>query len=148
LPNSPSLIYPGKNQHKLFNKRNRLLKKLYELGYFDNTTLELAISEPLPSSPFPLPNDAPHLLNLAVSRGYSGQCIRTTIDYSIQEQAQQTIAWHHIKLSANEIQNAACIIIDIKSNQILAYVGNTKPRKNDRAILCKNVSLSLYCFAQ
>jgi len=30
LPNAPNLIYPGKNQHKLLVKRNRLLKKLLE----------------------------------------------------------------------------------------------------------------------
>ena len=28
LPNSPSLIFPGKNENKLLNKRNRLLDKL------------------------------------------------------------------------------------------------------------------------
>lgn len=28
LPNAPSLIYPGKNQQRLLDKRNRLLKKL------------------------------------------------------------------------------------------------------------------------
>ena len=30
LPNAPSLIYPGKNQEKLIQKRNRLLKKLLD----------------------------------------------------------------------------------------------------------------------
>ncbi len=30
LPNSPSLVYPGKNQETLKNRRNELLKRLFE----------------------------------------------------------------------------------------------------------------------
>ena len=42
LPNSPSLIFPGKNQEKLLKKRNRLLKKLYhEEGQHSSTRSEL-----------------------------------------------------------------------------------------------------------
>jgi penicillin-binding protein 1C len=41
LPNAPSLIYPGKNQIKLLNKRNRLLLKLHQEGIIDKQTYEL-----------------------------------------------------------------------------------------------------------
>jgi penicillin-binding protein 1C len=33
LPNSPSLIFPGKNAEKLREKRNRLLQKLFDKGH-------------------------------------------------------------------------------------------------------------------
>ena len=42
LPNSPSLIYPGKNQIKLLDKRNRLLDRLVLSGDIDAQTCELA----------------------------------------------------------------------------------------------------------
>ncbi len=45
LPNAPSLIYPGKNQQRLLNKRNELLKKLDHENVIDKTTYELAILE-------------------------------------------------------------------------------------------------------
>ena len=48
LPNAPSLIYPGKNQQKLKEKRNRLLKKLFKEVIIDSITYQLAIEEELP----------------------------------------------------------------------------------------------------
>ena len=45
LPNAPSLIYPGKNQKKLLDKRNRLLQKLLTEKYIDSTTYVLALLE-------------------------------------------------------------------------------------------------------
>ena len=36
LPNSPSLVYPGRNQEVLEGRRNELLKKLYERNYLDS----------------------------------------------------------------------------------------------------------------
>ena len=53
LPNAPGLIYPGKNQQRLLNKRNRLLKKLQEENIIDDITYNLALEEPLPQQPFP-----------------------------------------------------------------------------------------------
>ena len=47
LPNAPSIIYPGKNQEKLKNKRNKLLYKLVTLKYINEETYQLAIQEPL-----------------------------------------------------------------------------------------------------
>ena len=54
LPNAPSLIYPGKNQQKLLDKRNRLLKKLLTEKYIDSTTYTLALLEELPQKPLSL----------------------------------------------------------------------------------------------
>src|SRR5688572_23941603 len=62
LPNSPSLIHPGKNREKLLAKRNRLLSKLKETKVIDQFTYELAIVEPIPEEPHPLPRYARHLL--------------------------------------------------------------------------------------
>ena len=42
LPNSPSLVYPGKNQEILRIKRDDLLKRLYQREYFDSLTLILS----------------------------------------------------------------------------------------------------------
>ena len=62
LPNAPGLIYPGKNHISLRNKRNRLLKKLLLRKIISPSDFQLAVSEPLPNKPLPLPQLAPHLL--------------------------------------------------------------------------------------
>ena len=38
LPNSPSMLHPGKNRDKLLNKRNKLLSRLKEKGIIHNCT--------------------------------------------------------------------------------------------------------------
>ena len=47
---SPSLIYPGKNQNRLLEKRNRLLKKIMLKGFIDQEEYDLSIIEPLPQN--------------------------------------------------------------------------------------------------
>ncbi|MEL6941963.1 MAG: transglycosylase domain-containing protein, partial [Bacteroidota bacterium] len=55
LPNSPALIHPGRNRTALIEKRNRLLKRLHDVQKIDTTTYQLALEEPLPDKPLPLP---------------------------------------------------------------------------------------------
>ncbi|MFW5775567.1 MAG: transglycosylase domain-containing protein, partial [Chitinivibrionales bacterium] len=48
LPNSPSLIHPGKNRTALKQKRDLLLHRLADTGIIDTMTARLAVAEPLP----------------------------------------------------------------------------------------------------
>ena len=41
LPNSPALVFPGRNQEILKIRRDKLLQKLYERNYIDSLTLVL-----------------------------------------------------------------------------------------------------------
>jgi len=61
LPNSPALVFPGRNQERLKTRRDALLKRLFEKKYIDSLTLVLALDEPLPGEPKTLPSKAPHL---------------------------------------------------------------------------------------
>ncbi len=125
LPNSPSLIYPGKNQKILLAKRNRLLDKLAKNEIIDSLTCELAKAEKLPQKPKALPQLAPHLLTRAINDGQRGKSIKTSIDIKIQKSCNRIIQQHYERLKENQIQNAAAILIDVKSGKVLAYVGNT-----------------------
>lgn len=53
------MIHLSKGRKTLLSKRNRLLKQLFEEEIIDASTYELAISEPLPDEPHPLPQIAP-----------------------------------------------------------------------------------------
>jgi penicillin-binding protein 1C len=124
LPNSPALIHPGRNRSNLEIKRNKLLDKLLQRGKIDNQTCDLAKAEPLPDKPHPLPQEAPHLLD-RVWKSHKGQRIRTTIDHAIQDNLRRIITWHMEYLKSNHIYNAAAIVVDVKSGQVIAYQGNT-----------------------
>lgn len=127
LPNSPALIYPGKNQDRLRAKRDRLLEQLYKQGIIDRSACDLAKLEPLPAAPYPLPRFAPHLLQRAASEGLNGNIIRSTLRAELQEQVNTIIARHHRILRTNEIQNLAAVVIEVESGNTIAYVGNAPP---------------------
>jgi len=124
LPNSPSLVYPGRNQEILKIRRDELLQKLYERKYFDSLSLVLAIDEPLPGEPKPLPSKAPHLTDLFYVRN-RGERIRTTIDPVLQERAAEIINYHQKELAGNFIFNSAALIVDVPTGEVLAYIGNS-----------------------
>lgn len=128
LPNSPGLIHPGRNRDALRAKRDRLLKKLAERGLLDATGLELAMAEELPGPPLPLPRYTPHLLEKAARDYQAGALatprVKSTIDLLLQQQFNTRVRQHRELLEANQIHNAAAILIHIPSNRILAYVGN------------------------
>lgn len=125
LPNAPSLIYPGRNQEKLKDKRDRLLQRLVEAGIIDQTTCDLSAQEPLPGAPYPLPRLAPHLLDRASSEGHRGEIIQTTMELNLQDRVNGIIARHHSRLRQNQIHNAAAVVLDVRTGEALAYVGNT-----------------------
>lgn len=129
LPNSPKLIYPGKNQQQLLKKRNRLLKKLLDNQVIDKMTFDLAITEPLPQKPYTLPQIAPHLLQ-KVAKENLGKKIVTTVDISLQSRVNQIVRQYYSQYSQNEVHNLAVIVLDVKNRNILSYVGNSPTDAN------------------
>ena len=124
LPNSPALIYPGRNQELLRQKRDKLLERLYERAYIDSLKYILAVDEPLPGEAKPIPAKAPHLTDYFFVNK-RGTNIRTTIDHELQERATEILNRHQKKLEENNIFNSACIIVEVKTGKVLAYVGNS-----------------------
>lgn len=136
LPNAPGLIYPGRNHKRLLEKRNRLLQRLRNINVLDETAYQLAINEPLPDKPLPLPQLAQHLLNRLVKEGYTGKTITTTIDRNLQEKAMEIVAQHNLQMRENRIFNAAALITSVKTGEILAYVGNVDDEAHGGDVDC------------
>lgn len=123
LPNAPAMIHLSKGRKTLLDKRNRLLKQLLEKKTIDSSTYELAISEPLPDEPHPLPQIAPYL----VSRFYqerNGEYSRSTINKGIQTQIEDLAERWSNEFRRSDIRNLAILVIDIPSNQVVVYCGN------------------------
>ena len=131
LPNAPSLIYPGKNQSKLIAKRNRLLEKLKEKGIIDELTCTLAKAEPAPDKFISLPNLAPHLLQKTIHDGHKGEQITSTIQKETQIKTLSIANKYSSLLIQNGVNNVAILVLDIRTNDVLAYVGNTGIRLAD-----------------
>lgn len=124
LPNSPSLMHPGKNRDKLLAKRNRLLHRLAEQGHIDATTLELSLEESLPEKPLPLPNLAPHLLHTAFAKTERKTPLHSSLDLELQKKVNGVLLSHKNELNAKGVHNACALVIDLKTSKVLSYVGN------------------------
>lgn len=124
LPNAPSLIYPGKGQEILLQKRNRLLKKLLERGNIDTISYELSLMEPIPEKPHNLPRVAPHLLE-KIAYHSNDKRFHSSIQFQTQKKVSEIINQHHQVLTHNQIFNAAALVVDNRTRKVIAYVGNT-----------------------
>ena len=123
LPNAPASIHPGKAREQLLAKRNRLLERLHKRGYLDASTLETALAEPLPDAPYPLPNLARHY----VEQQPRGAETRTSIDISLQRQVEDATTRWSDELALTGTADLAAVILDIRSGETIAYVGNASP---------------------
>lgn len=132
LPNSPALIHPGRNRQFLQKKRDRLLTKLYQEGIIDSVTCMLSKTEDLPDRPLALPDTAPHLTEhiQQTHAANTAAVFVSTIDIHIQQQVQLVVSRQHNQLKENSIHNAAALVIDTETGDVIAYVGNTTDTTN------------------
>ncbi|MDR2563071.1 MAG: penicillin-binding protein 1C [Prevotellaceae bacterium] len=123
LPNNPSLIHPGRNREALTRKRNRLLDILTRNGTIDVETHDLALLEPIPEKPLPLPQHAPHLLDRVAAK-QNGTRTTTTLSLTLQKSVAAIAQNHAQNFRSNKVHNAAVLVADIHTRQVLAYIGN------------------------
>jgi penicillin-binding protein 1C len=126
LPNSPSAAHPGKNRDLLQSKRDRLLRSLARSGGMSEGDLALALAEPLPPEPYPLPRLAPQLVDRFATGMPDGPPTRveTTIDASLQERAADILERRVGRLAPGGVYNGACIVARVDTGEVLAYVAN------------------------
>ncbi|MGB5983545.1 MAG: penicillin-binding protein 1C [Nonlabens sp.] len=124
LPNAPGLIYPGKRQSQLKEKRNAVLLKLQKENIISPMQYELALLEEIPTKDFKVPQLAPHLLQRARVE-YGNRKLITSIDYDLQQRLNTIVSNQHSHLRQNGVHNAALLVLDVENNSVAAYVGNT-----------------------
>ena len=126
LPNSPALIHPGRNRTTLQDKRDRLLRRLHVEARLSALDLDLALREPLPLEPIALPQGAPHLLETLRAGAPQTALFHTTLDARLQAAATEIVRERARGLAQQDIHNAAVLLVDNRSFEVLAYVGNVQ----------------------
>lgn len=132
LPNQPSLVYPGANSELLLSKRNFLLARLFERGKISADEYERSLLEKLPQKPFPLPSISRHYLEYLkkTQKGKHTTTFRTKLNSSMQKNATRTLEAWSLSFSRRGINNAAALILDTKTLDVLAYCANTGIERN------------------
>ena len=125
LPNQPALLYPGRHDSLLLKKRNRLLKTLLLNEVISESTFHLACQEPIPEKPRPLPQIASHMLDRSIRTSPNLLTHSTTLNGNIQTTVQNILKDHQRRLNQNHIHNAAVLLADIHTGEVLTYAGNS-----------------------
>lgn len=154
LPNAPGLIHPGRNRESLLAKRNKLIHLLEERKVIDPVEASLAMQEPLPNDPHPLPDLAPHLIGHHTSNGHT---LHSTLDVNLQLRLSELVQRHADILMLNGVNNAALLVMETETGAVRAYIGNAshfnKDHQNDVDIITSERSSGsilkpfLYCAA-
>ncbi len=130
LPNQPSLVSLSSRRSRLKEKRDSLIQDLKSYSIITKEESDLSVAEPLTATPRPLPFFAMHYLNLLKRQITIGNVkkvekVITTIDYDTQVLLEKMMEEHSSRLKESLVFNMAGIIMDVKTEEIIAYVGNT-----------------------
>jgi penicillin-binding protein 1C len=139
LPNAPGLITPGRSRERLQQRRDNLLRVLAAAGKIDEVDLQLALAEPLVEAPRALPDLAPHLLETLRRRYPQRHRFNSTIDPQLQLRAMEIVRERAAELQRSGIGNAAAVIIDNLSFELVAYVGNAEWQTNSPRALAVDI---------
>jgi penicillin-binding protein 1C len=132
LPNAPSLMHLGKNRSALLKKRNRLLNRLHKQGHITDLELKTALNEPLPQKPKPLPQLTPHYMAYLTIQQGKGKRIKTDVSSDLQAATNTIVQRHFESYKQQGKANIAVIVLDVATEDILAYVGNTNCSEEDK----------------
>jgi penicillin-binding protein 1C len=122
IPNRPSTLVVGKNNDGIVAERNKWLRRWAKAGVFTPKEIEDALAEPLTAKRAAVPGLVPQLaLKLRKS---GGNVIHTTIDLNTQLKIEKLVKDYSRTLTLKNIRNAAVIVLDNRTHQVVSYVGS------------------------
>jgi penicillin-binding protein 1C len=128
LAKAPGSLNPlGPQRQRLVQRRNWVLQRLAQLGLLNYEESVAARQTGLnlkADSLFPF--EAPHFVNqvrAAVSEG-SADVLHTTLDLNLQRRAQAIVLSHRTRLQKGGISQAAAVILNNRSIEVVALVGS------------------------
>jgi penicillin-binding protein 1C len=122
IPNRPSTLVIGRNNDLIVKERNRWLQKFAAEKIFTQKEIQDALDEPLTATRGIVPKYIPHLAYRLKKQGTD--IIRTHIEMNTQLKIEKLVADYSRSLTLKNIRNAAVIVIDNQTHNIITYVGS------------------------
>src|SRR5258708_18958051 len=135
LPEAPTLYSPfGVHPELGKTRQEQILQKMYEQGYITKTQKDTAIHEQLHFQQFADRIKAPHFvlyIKDLLAKKYGQQLVeegglkvKTSLDLSIQNFTQDTVASQVASLKGYRVSNGAALVTNPATGEILAMVGS------------------------
>jgi len=128
LPRAPSMLDPYRYPDRALEQQHRTLDALRDCGLIDLRTYHDALSQPVTLVPKEHNFNAPHFCNVLLrelaAQGSTPVMVRTTLDLNLQQGIEHIISNNIGRLAEANVTNAAAILFDIRTMEVLAYVGS------------------------
>lgn len=131
IPNRPTSLRLGRNNKIIKDERDKWLRRFGEANLFEKSDINDALEEPLNVTRSNAPSSAPHFSRRIKQRYPEQAIIYSTIDFEIQKKAEALAKEYIIGLYHRNIKNAAILIIDNHTREIIAYVGSADFDNNE-----------------
>ena len=123
IPNSPNKLHPEKHPERLEKKRNEILAHLRKRRVITDEEYQTAIREKIVIEKTGMVFDAPHFTDLMHRYFPEKRRVYTTLEPMVQEKCRKVLRQHLRKWRDLGITNGAIVVLDNKTNSILALVG-------------------------
>ncbi|MCB9704357.1 MAG: penicillin-binding protein 1C [Myxococcales bacterium] len=126
LPRAPSYLDPYRHLDRVLLRQRALLGALHEDGELSDEEHRAALAEAIELRPLERPFLAPHLVDALVAEHNlsEGQETRTTVDLDLQRDVEGLVRTRMALLADKGASDAAVIVVDNQSGEVLAYVGS------------------------
>jgi 1A family penicillin-binding protein len=134
LPQSPNQFDPTLDPAAAKDRRDYVLSRMQLKGEITTAQEASASAQPISASPRQVDIKAPHFVFYVLDQlrqqygqdmvEYGGITVRTTLDYTKQEQAQQIVANQVNNLASHHVTNGGLISIDPHNGDIISMVGS------------------------
>ncbi|MDX9974603.1 MAG: penicillin-binding protein 1C [FCB group bacterium] len=123
LPKAPTALMPLDNPDRARARRTYVLARMEADGVVGAAERSRADHAPLGARHHPFPALAPHLAMRLRPRLDHGTRLRTTLDAALQQEAERLVG-RSVRNVKRDIGNAALIVVDVRSAEVLARVGS------------------------
>ena len=124
IPNRPSSLRLGDNNPAIVQARNGWLRRFARSGTFEVKAVADALNEPLEAYRRPAPNQAPHLSLRLRTKQPNEPIIKSKLQPTVQSATERLVRQHVDRIRAQNIHNAAVLVINNQTGAVEAYVGS------------------------
>ena len=125
IPNRPNSMVMGKDNIRIMTERNKWLLRFKEEHLFPDNVISDAMNEPLNAVRHAAPSGVPQFA-VRIKKEHPLQPeIKSTLDRHIQQNAENIVAEYMNQLKLHNINNAAVLIVDNQTHEVLTYIGSS-----------------------
>lgn len=122
IPNRPSSLVMGRNNDLIIKERNRWLNYFAKESVFTRKEITDALNEPLTAYRSEVPKLMPQFSYKMKKSG--GDIVKTNIVLNTQLKTEKLVQDYIKALYAQNIRNAAVMIMDNRTHKVISYVGS------------------------